>query len=610
MYGCINHSKYYKMPDIATLRFNACAYFYRLKAGQSFSNDELRSMMRQVTSTKIAHYLFDELRVDGPDNTKYSLRVFKEHPKTPGFMTVSENGWKEQKIGYFLFIEYGEYVAVLRKNCTIPKDYAAKLEHIDYDRLIALYAGMDTQFHKMSMQNLDASDHAMRYKSYEALNLKDNISPIGSSRYYLRSVKGANGDDRFALTLSASRINEFDADYTIADICGWVHNVVNEIICVGGITSSFLKIFAKPEKYSDVYRFLEPSSLLVFYGLIMELHDEQHAQFYHVKDGARTLINDDLFYQYIQRVSKSYNHVAMIAEPRGNRYFTGIDNAIEIKLLKYGIKLRNKTWEQIEIEGSHDGLHDGTLADLINQHSLFNVYFSDTELIYNNRTLFRDTRLMESAPHFIDVLKPKLTRRFSFEKHNGRSALGLSDWHTESMFKFVEDTFKNEYTYFLCDDYGDEWADHIGIKDDRITFFVEKHKDSINSASDFQDVVGQALKNIANLIPTDAQLDAKRDFWASTYITSLMPRYRSAQGGVDDAIAEWKKCNLRPNCRREMCLVVDFLSHDTFKQQLDDIIAGRPIAYETELRQRLWLLSSFVTNCLEYGVTPLIYCKQ
>ena len=132
----------------------------------------------------------------------------------------------------------------------------------------------------------------------------------------------------------------------------------------------------------------------------------------------------------------------------------------------------------------------------------------------------------------------------------------------------------------------------------------------MNSASDFQDVVGQALKNIANLIPTDAQLDAKRDFWNDIYNTSLMPRYRSVQGSVDDAIAEWKKCNLRPNCHREMCLVVDFLSRDTFKQQLDDIIAGRPVLYETELRQRLWLLSSFVTNCLEYGVTPLIYCKQ
>lgn len=599
------------MPDIATLRFNTCAYFYKLKTGDSFSDNDIRNMMIQVTASKNhAHYLFDELRSPGPNDTKYSLRVFKDTPKTPGFMSVPENGWKEQKIGYFLFVEYGEYVAVLRKNCTIPKDYAAKLEHLDYDKLIALYSDMNTQFQKMSMQNLDASDHAMRYKSYEALNLKDNISPIGTSRYYIRSVKGVNGEDRFALSLGASRINEFDADYTVTEICEWVCEVVDEIINVGDVNSSFLKIFAKPEKYADVYKSLEPSSLLVCYGLILHLHDDQHAQFYHVKDDERTLISEDLFYKYIQRVSKSYNQVATIEEPHGIRYFTGIDNSIEIRLLKSGVRLCNKTWETIEIEGSLDGLYDGTLADLINQHSLFNVYFSDTELIYNNRILFRDTRLMESAPHFLNVLKPKLTRRFLYEKHPGRTARDLHNWDVDSMFRFVEDTFKNEYTYFLCDDYSDEWADHIGIKNDRITFFVEKHKDSINSASDFQDVVGQALKNISNLIPTDSQIDAKRDFWAGAYNTSLMQRYRSEHGTVDDAIAEWKKCNLRPDCRREMCLVVDFLSYNTFKQQLNDVLANIHIPFETELRQRLWLLSSFVNNCLEYGITPLIYCTQ
>lgn len=599
------------MPEIDTLRFNTCAYFYKLKTGVRFSNTDIRDMMKEVTASKNhAHYLFDELRFIGPNASKYSLRVFKDIPKTPGFMTVPENGWKEQKIGYFLFVEYGDYVAVLRKNCTIPKDYAAKLEYIDYDKLIALYAETDTQFQKMSMQNLDASDHAMRFKSYEALNLKDNISPIGSSRYYLRSVKGANGDGRFALTLGASRINEFVADYTVTEICEWVCKVVDNIAVVGVVNSSFLKIFAKPEKYTDVYNSLEPNSLLVFYGLILHLHDDQHAQFYHVKDNDRILIGEDLFYEYIQRISRSYNQVATIEEPQGTRFFTGIDNSIEIRMLKSGIRLFNKTWETVEIEGSFEGLYDGTLADLINQHSLFNVYFSDTELIYNNRTLFRDTRLMSSAPHFIDVLKPKLTRHFRFEKHEGRSAKGLLDWHEDSMFKFVEETFKSEYTYFLCDDYGDEWADHIGIKEDRVTFFVEKHKDSFNSASDFQDVVGQALKNIANLIPTDTQLEAKRVFWAGMYNTSRMQRYRSAQGTVDDAISEWKKCNLRPNCRREMCLVVDFLSHDAFEQQLNDILAGHPIPYETELRQRLWLLSSFVNNCLEYGITPLVYCMQ
>ena len=52
------------------------------------------------------------------------------------------------------------------------------------------------------------------------------------------------------------------------------------------------------------------------------------------------------------------------------------------------------------------------------------------------------------------------------------------------MFKFVEDTFNQNFTYFLCDDCGTEWADHIGISTDRVTFFVEKHKASKDSASD------------------------------------------------------------------------------------------------------------------------------
>ena len=171
-------------------------------------------------------------------------------------------------------------------------------------------------------------------------------------------------------------------------------------------------------------------------------------------------------------------------------------------------------------------------------------------------------------------------------------------------------TFKEDYTYFLCDDCGTEWADHIGISIDRVTFFVEKHKASKDSASDFQDVVGQALKNLANLMPSDKQLEDRREFWSGLYQTSNMQRYRSSTGNVDEAIAEWKKNNLRPNCKREMCIVVDFLSRANFKQQLDDIANGNAVPHEAELRQRLWLLSSFVNSCLEYGVQPLIYCKQ
>ena len=598
------------MANINDLRFGACAYFYKLKEGKTFSATDIRNMLAEVTASKINRYLFNDVRQADPSGVMYSIRVFKDHPKTPGFMSVQEEGWKEQKIGYFIFLEYRSHVAILRKYCTVPKTYADKLENIKYEDLIALFATENTQFQTVSMQNMDASDHAMRYKSYQALNLKENISPIGTSHYYLRSVKGANDDDSFALTIGASRINEFEQDYNIHALCGWVKDTIDAIIGVGALESNFMKIFAKPEKYADIYQQLEPSSLLVFYGLIMAIHDEQGASFFHVKNGNRTFVDDATFYRYMQQIMRSYEQVHVIEEPKCTRYFTGIDNAIEIKKRKSGIMLLNKTWKNIEIVGSVDGQYDGSLQDLINQHQLFNVYFTDTELVYNNKTLFRDTRLMSSAPHFVDVMKPKITRDFDYEKHPGKSPARMNDWHADSMFKFVEDTFKKDYTYFICDDCGTEWADHIGISTDRITFFVEKHKASKDSASDFQDVVGQALKNLANLMPSDKQLEDRREFWSGLYQTSNMQRYRTATGSVDEAITEWKKNNLRPNCKREMCLVVDFLSQDNFKQQLDDIANGNAVPHEAELRQRLWLLSSFVNSCLEYGVQPLIYCKQ
>ena len=507
------------MANINDLRFGACAYFYKLKEGKTFSATDIRNMLAEVTASKINRYLFNDVRQADPSGVMYSIRVFKDHPKTPGFMSVQEEGWKEQKIGYFIFLEYRSHVAILRKYCTVPKTYADKLENIKYEDLIALFATDKTQFQTVSMQNMDASDHAMRYKSYQALNLKENISPIGTSHYYLRSVKGANDDDRFALTIGASRINEFEKDYNIHALCGWVKDTIDAIIGVGALESNFMKIFAKPEKYTDVYQQLEPSSLLVFYGLIMAIHDEQGASFFHVKNGNRTLVDDATFYRYMQQIMRSYEQVATIVEPQCTRYFTGIDNAIEIRKRKSGIMLLNKTWKNIEIEGSVDGLYDGSLQDLINQQQLFNVYFTDTELVYSNKTLFRDTRLMSSAPHFVDVLEPKITRDFDYEKHPGKSPAGMNDWHADSMFKFVEDTFKQDYTYFICDDCGTEWADHIGISTDRVTFFVEKHKASKDSASDFQDVVGQALKNLANLIPSDNQLEDRRDFWSGLYQT-------------------------------------------------------------------------------------------
>lgn len=600
------------MTKLTDLKFNTCAYFYKLKDKQSISKKDIQDMLKNVTEDKISgNFLFNNCRNNGPKNTKYSLRIFKNKPKTPSFIGINDPNWVEQKIGYYLFIEYEDYVAILRKYCTVPKEISDKLEGIDYDRLIGLYSNKETEFKRLSMQNLDGSDFAMRYKSYEALNLKDNVSPIGSSHYFIRSVKGNNGDDRFALTLYSSRINDLQSDFKLDAICKWVQETVDQIKAITSLKSNFLNIFAKPEKYANNRGKLKPSSLLIFHGLITTIHDDQNASFYHVlDDGCQNIINNDTFNRYLGMISKCYEKVNSVERKGKKHYYTGINDSIEICLLKSGIKLRNKNWDNIVIIGSENNQYDGPLSDLINKYSLFNVYFTDTELVYNNRTLFRDTKLLSSAEHFIDIMIGNIPNTLTCEKHHYNSAKNIKNWANDSMFEYVEHNLKNNYEYFICDDYGKEWADHIGISENQVTFFIEKHKSSINSASDFQDVVGQALKNIANLIPTKEQLEGKREWWLGQYITSQMQRYRSEHGTVEGAIQEWLENNQRPNCKREMCLVVDFLSKKEFTIQLKKLIKGEYVEHEAELRMRLWLLSSFVTSCLEYGVTPLIYCKE
>jgi hypothetical protein psyrpo1_36959 len=593
------------MIDVNCLKFNACAYFYKLKDKVEIAQKAIKQMLCDVTEGKPGPYLFNICRAN-IGNARYSMCVFKDNPRTPKFIGVQNEQWQEQKIGYYVFIECDRYVAILKKNCTVPSGILSKLENIEHDTLIRLFSDDDTKVNKLSMQNLDGSDYAMRYKSYESLDLRDNLSPIGATHYYIRSFKGDKKGDRFTLTLSTSRINNFASDQSLANICEWVCSVVDGIKKSGKGASDFFDIFAKPIKYTELKDSLQPSKVLLFYSLIDSLRNEQGAVFYRRIKGEEKSLEDDEFKELIAAMQVCYG----VERESDGRYYARENRCIEVRKLKNEIKLRNDDWKNVIIKGSSDGLYDGTLIDLINRNSLFNVYFLESPVVYSNRTLFEDTKLLSSGSRFMKDLKGKLNGEFSCEKYEGRSSRGLKDWSDESIFKYVESEFAREYTYFICDDLGTEWADHIGISKGRVTFFVEKYKESQDSASDFQEVVGQALKNIGNLTPTKAQLESKKEKWRGKYGEAKFLRYRSETGSVDEAIKVWLENNSMPNCEREMCLVVNFLSCDKFKDQLEDLSNGGNVQRAEELRMRLWLLSSFVDTCREAGVKPVIYCRQ
>lgn len=601
--------------DIRDLRFSECAYFYKLKNGMSISDEDIHKMLVQVTEGKIRRgYLFDLERQSFVVDVYYSIRVFKCKPEMPSFITKNEDGWKELKIGYYIFIEYLDYVVILRRNATVPKFISEKLDNIDYDKLIALKANARTSFKKLSIQNLDGSNSAMRNKTFEALNLSENVPTMGINRYFVRSVKGENGDDdKFSLTLSASRINEFHSDLTVSDLCGWAKRKIDEINGLGQMQKNLLSAFAFPEKYSAIYKRLVPKSVLIFSSLLSSLNDDNPAQLLQIdENGGETPMTENGVELMIGDMSKAYTTVISQVINNKTHYYIGNNNSIEIRILSSGIKLDCEAWKKIIIRNSSNGAYDGTLYELINNHHLFNVYFTDVELVYSNRTVFRDKKLLTSINQFMKVLLPiPSLNNTNHEKHNRgrRSLVGLQDWSQDSVFHVVEQEFMGNYTHFICDDCNDEWADHIGISEDRVTFFCSKHKNSLDSASDFQEVVGQALKNLANLSPTHDQLAQKMNSWGGPYQTSNIQRLRSNNGTIQDAVRLWEENTNSPNFERCMCLVVDFMQRQRFESQLYQMQATYPNNIDSELYQRLWLLSSFINGCLDMGVKPIIYCR-
>ena len=606
------------MPTIADLRFSKCAYFYKLKQHETISNAEIHRMMMLVTEDKIRrNYAVDEERQPSSvAGVQYSMRVFKCKPIPPQFIANNGRGWEEQKIGYFLFIEYLEYIVILRRNATIPKFISEKLLNIDYDDQIAIKANANTSFKKLSMQNLDGSDKAMRYKSFEALNLTDNISPLGMNRYFVRTVKGSNGDDdNFSLTLYASRINEFESNLTIEDVCEWAKRKIDEIRTVHGQAPiTLLSSFACPQKYGTIYKTLVPSSILLFYGMLSSMNEETNTEFWRTDGhGHRTTqIDIAVFERYIKTFSKAFTQINSIRIDGQDYYYFGNNNAVEIRILSSGIKLECKTWENILITNSAEGKFDGTLQDFFNNYQQFNICFTRPDIVYSNRMLYSDKRLLQNIPQLLKVLQSKnWLRGLLYEKHDrGRGSLrGLNNWHQNSIFYQVELHEKGNFTYFICDDCNDEWADHIGVSEDRVTFYCSKHKNSIDSASDFQYVVGQAMKNLANLAPTKQQLEHKAISWSGPYQNSNMLRLRFGNGTVQNAVDIWYNNENSPKFERTMCLVVDFLSYTRFEKQLNTMAATYPNNIDSELYQRLWLLSSFVSACLDMGVKPIIYCK-
>lgn len=250
---------------------NENAYFFHNKDEVKVSKNMIERVFREVSTIKTGNYLLKIVRKNIVIDNKtivYSLCVFKYDSK-PTFVEEDTDGWLEIKLAYLLIIEVEDYIVMSKKNISNIQGFLRQFYPLDYKTLSTLFVNDNTSFEKFNLKNLNVSDKAIRSKSMEALDLKENFSTLGANNYMVNSLRVKNEDEKISLMLNASRINKFGKKGGIKSFINWSLSLVEKIKDFS-IQETFLSIFAEPQDYESIKDTLTPVSLLFVFSRLYE----------------------------------------------------------------------------------------------------------------------------------------------------------------------------------------------------------------------------------------------------------------------------------------------------------------------------------------------------
>ncbi len=140
-------------------------------------------------------------------------------------------------------------------------------------------------------------------------------------------------------------------------------------------------------------------------------------------------------------------------------------------------------------------------------------------------------------------------------------------------------------------------------------------KSPSRSASALEEVMGQAVKNLARLRTpiNDVAFESKSADWVNNSCSllqpALIPRLVKALVGTDekDISTTFQSIAEHPLAQLEVAIVVPNYSKSDIEGEFHRIAAGKT---EANVLQMFWLLSGFMHSCLEVGAEPVVYMQD
>lgn len=556
------------------------------------------------TLTKIVRKT-ENIGANGEEKVRCSLLIFRQIT-TPTMFDFDDDNvpseLKEAKISYLMIVEIRDYIVIVKKNISHLSKFINSLVAVSAKTIAGLLVNDTTDFQQMKLANMNTSKNAIRTKSYEANNLQISMPMFGTNQNIVTTVRFVNDTDGVCtVNIGTSRIAKFGNKKGILLLLEWMNALVSKIENYNE-EETFLTRFVMPQSWKEVKDGLQPTSLLInifdLQNYIEEKLDNKDIYRKYGKDDFRTFT--DCFWRLFKNGSECLDLTRL-----SDTQF--MYKSVGVSKLTNGIN--------IETQSPMDSLYyqDNAgkyvkIKSLINTLHCFTVCFSDFSYVYAYGKLYKNSEIEKDFDAILAILYPvdainnvTSEKGVGYDKHS-------TEFSNDSIFHVVEHELYDDANILLCDDMGNEWADHIAIKDDTISFIHSKCKTEERlSASYFQDVIGQAVKNIGNMYPTETALRIKIDSMRGTWQGTGIQKCR--RGNVADIEATYNNLMCNPNKKREVCLVVNFLSKNKLTTAFENIRNNIAFRQKNSVIQLAWILNGFISTCKQADLDCKIYCK-
>lgn len=622
------------------LELNCSVYFFKKNKNVIYKKS-IEELFKHIIDVKKGKVLERQVKIeDKVFSTKNSLLVFSFNT-IPNFLKKivepsNEKNFCENNIGFLLLVEIDKFVVIIKKKVSITlcnkfiKDLLMPIN--PYLLFDILTSNSFTKFQRVSMTNMNMNPNAIRNKSFEAEDLENSMPMLNAKNSILSSIRFDNDDKGiFTLNFSTSLLSQLGVKFDIKGMLSWIKIIVDFLNKddIPSSKSDFLSEFALVDSWENQQSNLNPVSFLINWQQIIT-YIESDAKLYINENNVRKEMSEEDFNDFL-----TIFNIHLLEEVKDNS-----DNKNNSKKVKNKNKENNKKYKsdknpeiiivknqkRIWIENNNylnkyeyqnDMGEYEKIINLINKLKCYSISFNDYKYIYYGGCLYKSNDIINVIKNIEPILFswPKLSKSLSEKgsKYTSKS----KKFKKNCVFGIVESYFKKNSDILVCDDMGNEWADHIAISksEEKISFIHSKSNNKKGetslSASAFQDVIGQALKNIGNFNPTDKALYNKRSSLARKYVINnqqtKIRKIRTKHCDPNKFVEIFKELRVSPNLKKEICIAVDFLSKDQLITEFKQINKNEEKYYFIQL---LWLLSGFISICKDADINCRIFCCE